>query len=528
MKFVRNTISVLLLTILICGTSTLIYYSNEYMFSFTDIEINESEPNSYNNTEIAELFKRVLRTAEETTDLSVIEFKEPQLSILTHTNGKNQRTYSIYITSIMTRSAYIYDTKTEKLYKMTPSAFTVFLQKDEIKSYVYSFSEPCQLTISKNETKIAGTATQYDWNYITADGSYVKVRDNTSESATPAKFSGEPEDFQITLPYGSSSLKARIYTDTEEILFEGDLVDGILPKINEDGNFRCEITAVWNADVTKDFYGTAKYIFIIENDVPVSITAEKISVYQGEFIRLFAENASVEDTFSVTCPELSYTSTFFPSEKASIALLPIPCETTPGIYTLTVKENEKTRSLEIEVKEQSFDIATTIINTEVSAAAKSEFEQFLEPLQHYISQTDYSGTTFSTPVDGKITTSFGTTLNTNTGAFSSIHNGLDISATGNPRIKASQNGTVVFVGELEISGKTVAIDHGMNILSYYYHLKTTDVSVNQTVYKGDIIGTMGSTGVSSGDHLHYTVMINGIPTNPMTLYDVNPCAEKIK
>ncbi len=504
------------------------YYSNEYRYSYTDISVNEPAEYSADNKDLAELFKRVMKVSEEEENLSAIYMREPQLYITTHVGGKNQRTYDIYVTSVMTRAAYIHDRKTNKLYKMSSSAFVALLEREELAQYAYTFSEPCEMTLSRSDISVSGKASVCDWNYITADGSYEKVTAIPESNENYGKVSGSAEDFKIELPYGASSLKARVYTESDEILFEGDITDGKLPCADRDGVVFYEITAVWNVNITKDFYGTAKYVFAIENDVPVSVNAESPWGYQGEFIRLFAENANPEDVYTASCPELNFEGAFFASENGIIALLPIPCDAVPGIYTVNLTENGNSRTLEIEVKEQSFEKGTTTISANVSAEDEAELENTITPFRTYNSEFIYAGGTFVAPVEGKITTTFGLSRHAEDGTFIEIHNGQDIAADGNPTIKAAQSGNVVFAGETAVTGNTVIIDHGMNILSYYFHMKSLSVEQGQTVSAGDKIGNMGQTGIANGDHLHYTVMINGVATNPVTLYDLDPSSEKIK
>jgi murein DD-endopeptidase MepM/ murein hydrolase activator NlpD len=122
------------------------------------------------------------------------------------------------------------------------------------------------------------------------------------------------------------------------------------------------------------------------------------------------------------------------------------------------------------------------------------------------------------PVEGKITTSFGLMRYTNDNPNPSRHNGLDIADKNKPDILAAQAGKVVLSRKMEITGNTVVIDHGMNVLSYYYHMSERDVEEGDIVTQGQKIGVMGATGYATGDHLHFTVMVNGVAVNPDYLY----------
>lgn len=527
MKFIRNIFIVLIFSSLLAGGYSMFYYTNEYRYSYTDIAVNEPAENAAENDSLAEFFKRVLQVSDEEVSKSCIYLMEPQFYVTTHVGGLNQRTYDIYVSSVMTRTAYIHDTKTDKLYKMSPSAFVSFFTHESIAPYAYSFAEPCEMTLEGNGIQVSGKASICDWNYITADGTYLKVKSLPDGGEISASVKGS-DDFTVSLPYAANFLRANVYTEDGEVLFNGDLYDGKLPCIDKDGIIYYEVTAVWSVDPSKDFYGTAKYVFAIENDVPVSISAEKVSVYQGEFIRLFAENAGETDVYSASCPELGYEAVFFETENGMISLLPVSCDAVPGIYTINITENGASRPLEIEVKEQSFEKGTLTISTERTPEDEAELEAMLTPFRTHVSERVYMDGAFSIPVEGKITTSFGLHRYTNGSDTFTIHNGLDIAASGKPDILAAQNGIVVYVGELSIPGKTVVIDHGMNVLSYYYHMSSINVAVGQVVTTGTKVGNMGSTGYSTGDHLHFTVMINGVATNPTSLYSFDPSSEMIK
>lgn len=97
---------------------------------------------------------------------------------------------------------------------------------------------------------------------------------------------------------------------------------------------------------------------------------------------------------------------------------------------------------------------------------------------------------------------------------SKTHQAMDIAAPSGNAVYASNNGTVIYAGWDGGYGKTIRIRHGNGIVSTYAHLSTINVSVGQKVTKGSVIGGVGSTGNSTGPHLHYEVRINGTVVNP--------------
>jgi len=85
--------------------------------------------------------------------------------------------------------------------------------------------------------------------------------------------------------------------------------------------------------------------------------------------------------------------------------------------------------------------------------------------------------------------------------------------------EAGNNGRVIFVGRMGIYGNTVVLDHGQRLASSYSHLSKINVSVADTVRKGETIVETGRTGLAGGDHLHFAVMVNGIFVNPIEWWD---------
>lgn len=115
---------------------------------------------------------------------------------------------------------------------------------------------------------------------------------------------------------------------------------------------------------------------------------------------------------------------------------------------------------------------------------------------------------------------------------SQVHLGVDLASVANAPVPAANKGKVVFTGDLGIYGKTALLDHGYGLFSMYSHLNSFDVKEGQVVEKSGIIGRSGSTGLAAGDHLHFSMLVNGIFVNPLEWWDAswisNNVTEKIK
>jgi murein DD-endopeptidase MepM/ murein hydrolase activator NlpD len=123
---------------------------------------------------------------------------------------------------------------------------------------------------------------------------------------------------------------------------------------------------------------------------------------------------------------------------------------------------------------------------------------------------------FIRPVEGKISTGFGLTRIIN-GRRRSQHSGVDLRAEEGTSVLASNHGAVVLVDELFFSGKSVVLDHGWGLYSMYFHLSEAHVKEGDLVRQGAILGRVGSTGRSTGPHLHWGIRINGARVDPLSL-----------
>jgi murein DD-endopeptidase MepM/ murein hydrolase activator NlpD len=125
----------------------------------------------------------------------------------------------------------------------------------------------------------------------------------------------------------------------------------------------------------------------------------------------------------------------------------------------------------------------------------------------------YVATPRGWPVDGRVTSEFGPRENPKDGS-AEFHSGIDISAPPGTPVRATAEGIVSFAGWSKGSGNLVVIEHGFSYSTCYAHNTSVAVSVGQKVLRGDVISLSGSTGDSTGPHVHYEVRHNGKAVNP--------------
>lgn len=100
-----------------------------------------------------------------------------------------------------------------------------------------------------------------------------------------------------------------------------------------------------------------------------------------------------------------------------------------------------------------------------------------------------------------------------------VHLGFDLASLQQAPVLASNTGVVLFADYLGIYGNCVIVDHGLGVQTLYAHLSTINVKEGEAVNKGHELGRTGATGLAGGDHLHFTVLLQGTPVNPVEWWD---------
>jgi murein DD-endopeptidase MepM/ murein hydrolase activator NlpD len=118
---------------------------------------------------------------------------------------------------------------------------------------------------------------------------------------------------------------------------------------------------------------------------------------------------------------------------------------------------------------------------------------------------------FQQPIDQylEVSSNYGARRSYNGGPFQSYHEGVDFSAYGGTPVYAPASGTVALAEKLYVRGGAVLIDHGFGIYSGVYHMSEVLVQPGQSVSKGELVGRVGSTGLSTGNHLHWDMLVGG-------------------
>lgn len=108
------------------------------------------------------------------------------------------------------------------------------------------------------------------------------------------------------------------------------------------------------------------------------------------------------------------------------------------------------------------------------------------------------------------------------------HLGLDMASVRAAPVPASNDGVVVFAGYLGIYGNCVVLDHGYGLQTLYGHLSSVEVKAGDKVTRGQPLGRSGATGLAGGDHLHFAVLLQGLPVNPIEWFDAKWLHDRLK
>ncbi len=240
---------------------------------------------------------------------------------------------------------------------------------------------------------------------------------------------------------------------------------------------------------------------------------------QGQTLAVWLEARS-SVPFSLRLGEVSYP--VVSQGRRGWALVPLPALMSPGTVALTVAAGQTTVILPVGVEAGTFGRYN--VPAEVSSPILSQVEKVRQEATRL--QTLFAGASpfgwtprsrFREPLTGAYprTSPYGTRRTYGNSPVVSAHEGEDFSASPGTRVSAPAPGIVVLAEPLFVRGNAVIVDHGHGVFTGYWHLEEIAVRVGDAVEAGDLLGTVGSTGLSTGAHLHWEMRVNGIAVDPL-------------
>ena len=209
---------------------------------------------------------------------------------------------------------------------------------------------------------------------------------------------------------------------------------------------------------------------------------------------------------------------FSQNDGTLFGLMPVAANEKPGPYRLEIldKQGSSIHAEDVTVRDAHFPSQNIILSKQLSELNPSPGEsETVSAFRDAVSDIRYWTEPFGMPVSGCLTSPFGVKRLHNGKPTCDYHAGLDQRSPAGGPIRAIAGGIVKIVQPYNLHGGTVAIDHGQGVESIYLHMSKFATKEGAVVEKGDVIGYAGSTGRSTGPHLHWSVYVNGVPVNPM-------------
>lgn len=241
-------------------------------------------------------------------------------------------------------------------------------------------------------------------------------------------------------------------------------------------------------------------------------------VIQGQTAAIYAESTlpgTPEGTFA------GQPLRFQPYDDGFLALVGLDAFTDPGFYTLELKGSGDRPwppfQQDVQVESGNYGIQYITVPETLShllvPEVRANEEALLADIFTQVSKRQWQGL-FQYPIENSpVSAGYGDARSYNDGPIEIFHTGIDFAGPIGTPIHSVAQGTVVYSDTLPLHGSTIIVDHGLGVMTAYYHLSKSHVQVGEQVAPGQIIAEGGSTGLSSGPHLHWDLRVNNVPVN---------------
>lgn len=368
----------------------------------------------------------------------------------------------------------------------------------------------------------------YDWNQPVLWGLMFKpiVKQPQGEPENIGTLAGP--HFEAEYPVGYLSTVALYRGET--VLWTGPAQEFASYIFVDNGEYTVEVTSDKVAEGT---FGYGRFFFHAAFHVKVDprLDVSGYSVQQGDVLAVGVLNATASLAPQAKIIHIidgaDYATDFSPvvftplPGDRLVAFIPISYNRAPGDYEVIVETEEErwvsqftVVASEFERQDLTIDTTSPEITEANSAAAYQEYRDKIPPLFETADEECYWQGPFVQPAVGRVSTTYATTRYTNGSSTGSTHTGMDIAADEGAPVVAPAGGRVVMAEYLLNTGNTIVIEHGGGLKSYFYHMKELHVQQGDMVEKGADIGQVGSTGYSTGPHLHFEVRIGTQSIDP--------------
>lgn len=498
-------ILILLAISITAGFTTLYFYKNRFTLNTVkEIKIN-SVTDEAHTLNVKDDIKHILdsfNSAESKDIPSVDNLINYSIEVVNKSNNTMEKTLTFDYDNA---DIYFSNSKDEKTYKISEDFEKLYFTHKAFESvYKYRTAPAIKITSDNEEIKYSLNS---EWNYKKLDGVYYSSKESSENNDTH----NLNTERLITLTYSIEPLSVKYELLKDSELFDtGTLQDNTFKTPDSDGNYSLHIKSAYNDD-TNGFKGTIESIVNFTLDLPAQFSIDKESIYQGDILRLYVKNLNTDEVPYIDQSIFSRFSFFEDKDGKSYGYIPISYNVKEGKHNISYGINDKVAgTFTIDILPRDFHIQHLKIDTSVSESTRNDsaYEQFnkhFTPKRLESNSSPYFEKAFILPTKGRLSTEYGETRHVNGSPTSYRHSGLDIAAPSGTKVLASNRGMVKLSMNLTLTGNTILIDHGSGFFSVYYHLKDRFVKEGKMVEIGQEIGTVGSTGFSTGPHLHFII-----------------------
>lgn len=380
------------------------------------------------------------------------------------------------------------------------------------------YDTPAAIEWDVSWDKIQFKSISKSWFYKKQDDKWYPAVEQTRTIEGKNTIDNNEETLSFTVDYEPDDVNVKIYDKENKLILEKSLVAFSIPFIEEQGDYTYVVEITWK-DSDNPYKGSYIYSFDLTVEYPVYFEFSKQDIVQGDIMEVRAYNVN-DDQVPFLKQSLFDKFNFFKQDDIYVGYIPTGYFTVPDTYDILYGiEGEELTEKTITVKERDFHIQYLYIDEGVATstrneAAYAENAKYFVPVRQSSSPELYYTESFIIPTKGRLTTEFGETRHVNDAPTSYRHSGLDIAAPLGTPVYAVNRGKVVLSMDMILTGKTIVIDHGQGLFSVYFHLDTLLVQEGTMAKRGEQIGTVGTTGFSTGPHLHLTMSYYNVNLEP--------------
>ena len=492
-----------------------------YTVSICDEKGNDVSLDGVNTNDLASIVLKMNKKMYAAgSSLSNDELPDKYYDI-TVSSEESTSSYRYYFSTNADKKTVVFGTVEGLYYYLDFEDTKAFLSTSCAHSFYVSSKLPTLSIFGGDDIK----PTEAEWKYKTVSGAMISADGFDIASSASIHAMNSTTKLSFSIAPDRCSVKV---TQNGKVIAEGEGLSSIPYEKLSEGALSFEIFAEWNS--SEEYSGYAKYRFTSTVGLAPEFYINKTSIQSGEFVLVYAKNVSAPHKieFSST-PAINYTPVFFEENGIVYALIPIDKNLeAPQKYTFRFTYGEVTSQATVnvtqrDIKDRDYDCTGISVNRDTSTL--NEYHKLLSEIGLKYETTRYFNDKFidysleHTSDIATIVLGYGHRRVPSNGDTPFRLDGVDYFISSGTSVGAIASGKVVYVGESELLGKFVVIDHGLGLKTWYCSLSETLTTVGSTIAKGDTIGKPGNTGYKNTSGVYLITTVMNIPVCPYALQE---------